>query len=124
AQLLKADSLFQADLPYLSSRIYREYDTKTLRAEKENLQKARSADRGFIIFSFFLSGALLVFLVSAYIRQRRIAENYRKLQERLQQQAAPALNEPLPPDPARKMEYSPEIVQKVLTKLEKFEKEA
>lgn len=124
AQLLKADSLFQADLPYLSSRIHREYDTKTLRAEKENLQKARAADRGFIIFSFVLSGALAVFLVSAYIRQRRIAENYRKLQERLRQQAAQVPHEPLPPDPARKMEYSPEIVQKVLEKLEKFEKEA
>lgn len=124
AQLLKADSIFQVDLPYLSSRIYREYDTKTLRSEKEELQKARAADNGFIIFSLALSGALLVFLLSAYIRQRIIVQNYQKLQQRLQQQAAAALTVTEQPDPGRRMEYSPEIVQKILIKLEKFEKEA
>ena len=123
AHLLKADSIFQKDLPYLSSRIHREYDTKTLRAEKEELLTAHKTGNWFVGFSLILSAALFVFLVRGYVRQRRIVKNYRKLQLRLQQETAVIPVAPKP-DPRRKMEYSPEVVEKILTKLEKFENEA
>ena len=120
-QLLKSDSILQAEVPYLSSRIFREYDAKALHAEKEKLLKAKSLGDGVIILSFILSAALVAFLIKAYFREKNISAAYRKLQERIQLEKqnnytiADIHNTP------RKMEYPPEIVEEVLQKLKSFE---
>lgn len=71
-QLLKSDSILQAELPYLSSRIFREYDVKALHAEKEKLLKAKAVGDGIVIFSLIVSAALLAFLIRAYLREKRL----------------------------------------------------
>ncbi|QBO58382.1 helix-turn-helix domain-containing protein [Chryseobacterium salivictor] len=120
-QLLKSDSILQAELPYLSSRIFREYDVKALHAEKEKLLKAKAVGDGIVIFSLIVSAALLSFLIRAYIREKRNTAAYQKLQLRLQSVQQDVETASPISDLPRKMEYSMEIVGEVLQKLQSFE---
>ncbi len=120
-QLLKSDSILQAELPYLSSRIFREYDSKALHAEKEKLLKAKSIGDGVIILSFMVSAALVAFLIKAHLREKNISAAYRKLQERIQSEQQNAHMIAVIHDASRKMVYPAEIVEEVLQKLKSFE---
>ena len=120
-QLLQSDSILKADVPYLSSRIFREYDAKALHTEKEKILKAKNFGDGIIVFSFIISGALVAFLIRAHLKEKKISTSYRKLQIKLQ--SAQQKPETVPPfhDLSRKMDYPAEIVEDVLQKLKSFE---
>jgi len=120
-QLLKSDSILQAEVPYLSSRIFREYDAKALDHEKEKLLKAKNFGDGIIVFSFIVSAALAAFLIRAHLKEKKISAAYRKLQLKLQSAAQTPETLPALQDLSRKMEYPPEIVEEVLQKLQSFE---
>lgn len=120
-QLLKSDSILKADVPYLSSRIFREYDAKALHHEKEKLLKAKNFGDGIIVFSLVISAVLVTFLIRAHVQEKKISVAYRKLQLRLQTAAQTPETLPALRDLSRKMEYPPEIVEEVLQKLRSFE---
>lgn len=120
-QLLKTDSILHTDLPHLSSRIFSEYDTKSLVIEKEKLIQAKNLRNTIIIITTLLVGCLLFFLYK--INQKR-KKNLQRYQNILHQYEAVTTTTPVmsvPSTLSRKSEYSSEVIQKLLKKLEEFE---
>lgn len=121
-QLLKANRILQRDLPYLSSLIYRNYDTKNLVADKEKLIVAKKNRNTIISIAIFLLASLLFFLYK--INQTR-KQNFRRYHDLLHQYETAPTNSPIiavVTSPNRKSLYSPKIIADLLEKLEEFEK--
>lgn len=119
-QLLQADSILQSDFPSLSSRIYREYDTASLIAEKDRLLKADAYSRVLRIFLIAGGGALLIALLLMWVRQKKIGVRYRQLQQKLEHGDPVSSVKPVRSE-GRKMIYPDKVVTDLLEKLEKFE---
>ncbi len=83
SQLLKADSIISKDFIYLSSKIHKEYDTKTLLDEKNKLQKKNSWGTFIIITLIFFVIALILLLVLRYRKEKNIQQRYNALEEKL-----------------------------------------
>ncbi|MGI9650899.1 helix-turn-helix domain-containing protein [Chryseobacterium sp. RLHN22] len=82
-QLLKADSLLSKDFTYLSTRIHKDYDTKTLQEEKVRLEK-RSSWSMLIIAAFgILTVVLIIIVVLRFKSEKNIKEKYQLLEEKL-----------------------------------------
>lgn len=81
-QLLKADSIISKDFMYLSSKIHKEYDTKTLLDEKNKLEKANSWGSFIIIGLVILAIALAILLIIRYRREKDIQQKYILLEEK------------------------------------------
>lgn len=120
-QLMKADSILQKQTPYLSSRIYSEYDTKSLVAEKEKLLQAKKFRNRIITITSFLIAALVFFL---YQTNRKRKKNLRSYQQLLEKYETASSAGPLAVNPARtrKLEYREEMIENLLKKLEEFER--
>ena len=121
-QLLKANRILQRDLPYLSSLIYRNYDTKNLVADKEKLIVAKKNRNTIISIAIFLLASLLFFLYK--INQTR-KQNFRRYHDLLHQYETAPTHSPIIAvitSPNRKSLYSPKIIADLLEKLEEFEK--
>lgn len=82
-QLLKADEVISKDFLYLASVVHKEYDTKTLREEKERLEKATSQGKWLISGLVFLAISLAIILVIKYRNEKRIKKNYKILEEKI-----------------------------------------
>ena len=88
-QLLKADSVISSDFKHLSTRIYKEYDTKMLMETKENLEKTNSYSK-LLIFICLAIIILLGFAIFYRIKkQRNIQKNYQDLLVKLEQTSEP-----------------------------------
>lgn len=86
SQLLKADSIISKDFIYLSSKIHKEYDTKTLLEEKSKLEKANSWGSFIIGGLVFVALILLILLIIRYRREKNIQHKYVLLEEKFSQQ--------------------------------------
>ncbi|WP_307445522.1 MULTISPECIES: helix-turn-helix domain-containing protein [Chryseobacterium] len=85
-QLLKADSILARDFTYLSSRIHKEYDTKTLLDEKNKLQNANFWSV-FIILSLILMSIVLFILLRIKLKKGKdIQKRYLILEDKLLRQ--------------------------------------
>jgi len=120
-QLLKADRIFQTDLPYLSSRIYREYDTPHLQAEKEKLLQSNKRGHDLLSVAYGVCAALLLFLFTLWWRKRKVTASYLALQLKLKSVSSPENIAAVASEEGRKMKYSDDIVQDLLQKLKEFE---
>ncbi|MGA9212292.1 helix-turn-helix domain-containing protein [Kaistella sp.] len=121
-QLLKADSILQIDLPYLSSRIYREYDTKSLMVEKEKLIQAKKIRSIIIIITSILIIGLSFFLYKTNQKRKHNLQSYHNLLHKFEKATANTPMASVPAIPHRKSEYSPKIIRELLQKLEEFER--
>jgi len=92
-QLLKADSLISKDFSYLSSKIHKEYDTKTLLNEKEKLEKEKSSGIFIIKSLVAVMIALLVVLSIRLTRERNIQKKYNLLEEKIRLQKESSLTD-------------------------------
>lgn len=122
-QLLKADSVINADFVMLSSKIHREYDTDTLLQEKKRLERQKHS--GFAIVCFCITGMLISwFFVWKYrkrakeldIKYKEVLEKYKCPPERDASIEVPLL-------PSNEYIYSSEVITKVKLKLKNFENE-
>lgn len=82
-QLLKADSIISKDFIYLSPKIHKEYDTKTLLDEKNKLEKKNSWGAAVIIILILLAIGLIVLLIIRHKREKNIQQKYILLEEKL-----------------------------------------
>ncbi len=128
-QLLKADSIIARDFTYLSSRIHKEYDTKTLLDEKDKLQHANIWSVFIILSLILMSAVLLVLLRIRLKREKDIQQRYLVLEENflkhqkesierstktlLQKVSKDSLERRTGPDESR--------IEELLTKLKTFE---
>lgn len=85
SQLLRADSIISKDFIYLSPKIHKEYDTKTLVEEKNELEKVNSWGYFVVVGLLILALALAILLVIRYRREKDIQQKYILLEEKFLQ---------------------------------------
>ncbi len=122
-KLLKADSVLNTNFKYLVGRIHKEYDTKKLLIEKEEIQKKlikRKKNEILLIsaitFLFFTS----VYLAYRYFRNKKI---YKKRFEELMKKTGKESNTNSESKIVQNgiLDINPEAAGTVLKQLEKFE---
>ncbi|WP_172283899.1 helix-turn-helix domain-containing protein [Chryseobacterium sp. LAM-KRS1] len=122
-QLLKADSIISKDFIYLSSKIHKEFDTKTLLEEKSKLEKANSWGNIIIGSLIVLAIILTILLVIRYRREKDIQQKYILLEEKfsLHQNSVPEKSLLNIDAEEKKTGLDENKVEELLTKLKIFE---
>lgn len=121
SQLLKADSIISRDFIYLAPKIHKEYDTKTLIDEKNNLQKI--SIWGIIIIAVLTvwAAGLVYFLIKKIKKERKVKEKYILLEEKFMEQPKELVEEILPVAEEKKHGPDRRKVEELLQKLNIFE---
>lgn len=125
-QLLKADSLITTNYAYLSSKLHRDYDRRTLVEEKERLE---NISKKKTIYSQFLAGLVILILIIFIIRyrkERKIKKQYLFLQKKLAEQSDAKIDlvtEEASEYSIRKTFLTDAMAHKITEKLKKFEEE-
>ncbi|MFP7657723.1 AraC family transcriptional regulator [Chryseobacterium proteolyticum] len=122
-QLLKADSIISKDFIYLSSKIHKEFDTRTLLEEKSKLEKANSWGNIIIVSLIVLAIILTILLVIRYRREKDIQQKYILLEEKfsLHQNSVPEKSLLNIDAEEKKTGLDENKVEELLTKLKIFE---
>lgn len=125
-QLLKVDSVIASDFKHLSSRVYKEYDTKMLLETKENLEKTNSYSKLLIFICLAIITALGIVMYYRIRKQKNIQKNYDdlliKLEESIHTQETPPLVKPDIVDSGDKnIKFDNSIVEKLLNDIHTFE---
>lgn len=123
-QLLKVDSIISSDFKYLSTRIYKDYDTKQLLEVKENLEKTNS----FGVALLVVFGIVIIFLCFMVFfrnrKQKQIQQKYDELLVKIEDEKisdAEAFKEPLKFDESKNVKLDQSIVEKLLKDIAAFE---
>lgn len=125
-QLLKADSLLTKNYAYLSSKLHRDFDRRTLVEEKERLEQVSKKKT---VYAQFLAGLVLLILIIFTVRYRKdrtIKKQYLLLQKKLAEQSIAKddlVIDEAPEYSIRKTFLTDEMAQKITEKLKKFEDE-
>lgn len=119
-QLLKADSIISKDFIYLSSKIHKEYDTKTLLDEKNKLEKANSWGSFIIVGLVIIAIALVILLIIRYRREKDIQQKYILLEEKFSTHQNPS-EKPLPIIEDKRVGLDEGKIEELLRKLKSFE---
>lgn len=125
-QLLKADSVMSEDFSYLSSKVHKEFDTKTLTEEKERLEDAASKGFWIIIGLITFALILLLILIIKYKSEKRARAHYKILEEKILnsnlqltiKKDSPKLKED------EKIIINENIVQDLMIRLQEFEEKS
>jgi AraC-like DNA-binding protein len=120
SQLLKADSIISKDFMYLSSKIHKEYDTKTLLDEKDNLQKINYLGTIFIIVLIALAIGLVILLIKRHKRAKEIQQKYVLVEEKFTSYQNSIEKEISVPE-EKKIGLHEDKVEELLRKLKSFE---
>lgn len=122
-RLLKADSVLNENYKNMSSKIHKEYDTKTLQAEKE-IAEEKLAKKSLLIWVLYLSiGVLFVYSLVLYYRYYNNKKIFKaKLESFLNNENQVVQDDqPKATPPKKPLELNPEVVQNILREIEKFE---
>lgn len=125
-QLLKVDSVIATDFKHLSSRVYKEYDTKMLLETKENLEKTNSYSKLLIFICLAIITALGIVMYYRIRKQKNIQKNYDdlliKLEESTHSEVIIPLVKPEVIDTSDKnIKFDNSIVEKLLNDIKTFE---
>ena len=125
-QLLKVDSVIATDFKHLSSRVYKEYDTKMLLETKENLEKTNSYSKLLIFICLAIITALGIVMYYRIRKQKNIQKNYDdlliKLEESTHAEVIIPLVKPEVIDTGDKnIKFDNSIVEKLLNDIKTFE---
>ncbi len=118
--LLKADSIINKDFVYLSSRIHKEYDTQSLVDSQQKIENNYSLSKILIFLLILIVGLLVTMLYYYNLREKKVKLKYKELQEKLKQRTSIIPNEKK--EVSSKSTLSEEMINEILTKLEKWEK--
>lgn len=125
-QLLKADSLLSKDYSYLSSKLHKDYDRKTLIEQKDEMEKADKRKMRFAQILIFSGTIVLTFFIIHYSKDQKIKKQYRLLQKKIAE-GSYSVNDTMSDEPTdyslRKTFLTPEMTLEISQKLEKFEQE-
>ncbi|MCD1117111.1 helix-turn-helix domain-containing protein [Chryseobacterium turcicum] len=125
-QLLKVDSVISSDFKHLSTRVYKEYDTKMLLETKENLEKANSYSKLLIFICLAIIIALGIVMYYRIRKQKNIQKNYNdlliKLEENNQAEVvAPIVKSEVAETGDKNIKFDNSIVEKLLNDIHTFE---
>lgn len=124
-QLLKADSVFNKDFKYLTTKIHKEYDTPMLLEKKLCLEKKISQGKVCTILTIVFCLLALLFMIIRHKQQKDLLlKNYKLLEQRILCKAEEPLNDATAPKPFKAFNLSipPNTIDEILKRLEKFEK--
>lgn len=124
-QLLEVDSIISSDFKYLSTRIYKDYDTKQLLEVKENLEKTNSFGLALLIVSAVIIVLLGWIMFSKIRKQKQIQEKYDELLVKIENDKLTeslVVNETLKFDVSKNVKLDQNIVEKLLNDISLFEK--
>ncbi|WP_162304194.1 helix-turn-helix domain-containing protein [Chryseobacterium mulctrae] len=125
-QLLKVDSVIASDFKHLSTRVYKEYDTKMLLETKENLEKTNSYSRLLIFLCLAIITALGIIMYYRIQKQRNIQKNYDELLVKLEESnhaeviTSPVIVEVIDTGD-KNIKFDSSIVEKLLKDIHTFE---
>jgi AraC-like DNA-binding protein len=125
-QLLKADSMISKEYSYLSSKIHKDYDRRTLIEQKEDLEKASKRKIRLAQILIFSGAIVLIFFAVRYSQDRKIKKQYRLLQKRISEgtyNVNDIIHEESTEYNLRKTFLTPEMTLEIREKLAKFEQE-
>lgn len=121
-QLLKVDSIISSDFKYLSTRIYKDYDTKQLLEVKENLEKTNSFGMALLIISGLVIISLGFMMFYRIRKQKQIQQKYNELLVKIEDEKSPEVEpEPLKFDLTKNIKLDQNIVEKLLKDISNFE---
>lgn len=125
-QLLKVDSVIATDFKHLSSRVYKEYDTKMLLETKENLEKTNSYSKLLIFICLAIIIALGIVMYYRIRKQRNIQKNYDDLLIRLEEnihaeETTPLVKPEVVDSGDKNIKFDSSIVEKLLNDIHTFE---
>jgi len=125
-QLLKADSLISKDYAYLSSKLHKDYDRRSLIEAKENMEKANTEQMRYAQIIIFSGSIALGFFILRSLKYRKIKRQYELLQKKIAE-GTYEIHDIVRDEPRdnsiRKTFLTPEITLEIKGKLEKFEQE-
>lgn len=118
-KLLKADSLINQNFKYLSKKIFKEFDTNELIAEKAKIEKEKTTQKNIYTSIIALSVSFSLLLMYYHMHNRKkMKKRFDEimLSENVQsKKAKPIYNAD------GELNINPEVVKSILLKLEKFE---
>lgn len=121
-QLLKADSIIAKDFIYLSPKIHKEYDSKTLLDEKDSLQKINIWGTIIIVFLIIWAAGLVTLLVKKIRKEKKVKHKYILLEEKFMvKDNIQVIEKPLPVFEEKKAGPDEKKVEELLLKLKAFE---
>lgn len=123
-QLLKVDNVLGNDFKYLSTKIHKEYDTKSLIEAKKDLQNKNNIGKILLIISLILVSALAVLLYFWRKRKIEIQEKYEELLVRINDTDSKSENKYIALESSEKKapKVDEKLVKSLLAKLSDFEK--
>ncbi|MDF2931081.1 MAG: AraC family transcriptional regulator [Chryseobacterium sp.] len=125
-QLLKADSLITKDYPYLSGKLHKDFDRRTLIEQKDDIEKASRKKMRIAQVLILSSSLTLTFFIIRYGKDRKIKKQYDLLQKKISEgtyNVNDLINEEPEEYSLRKTFLTPEVTLEIAEKLDKFEKE-
>jgi AraC-like DNA-binding protein len=125
-QLLKVDSVIASDFKHLSTRVYKEYDTKTLLETKDNLEKTNSYSKLLIFICLGIITALGIVMYYRIRKQKNIQKNYDDLLIKLEEsnqaeETAPIVKSEVSETGDKNIKFDSSIVEKLLNDIHTFE---
>ncbi len=125
-RLMKADSLLNANFKYMSGKIHKEYDTKSLRYAKQQIEKELAGKEKVTVFLYcsiaFLFFLTLYFFYRYYNNQKQYRQKFEKLMEDQKvQQNKEEIVEQKKETERKELDINSEVVRSILKELEKFE---
>ncbi|MCD0478165.1 AraC family transcriptional regulator [Chryseobacterium sp. LC2016-29] len=125
-QLLKVDSVIASDFKHLSTRVYKEYDTKMLLETKDNLEKTNSYSKLLIFICLAIITALGIVMYYRIRKQKNIQKNYDDLLIRLEEsnqveETAPIVKAEVAEVGDKNIKFDNSIVEKLLNDIHTFE---
>ncbi|MEC3875391.1 AraC family transcriptional regulator [Chryseobacterium salviniae] len=118
-QLLKADSIMSRDFSYLSPKIHKDYDTKTLLEEKNKLQKMNYLVTVIVILLIIWAIGLIMLFAKRQKKAKEIKQQYILLEEKFVKNHAAEISSAIVEE--KRMHLHEGKVEELLRKLKKFE---
>lgn len=120
-QLLKADSIMSKDFSYLSPKIHKDYDTKTLLEEKNKLQKINYLVTVIIILLIIWAIGLIMLFNKKQKKAKIIRQQYILLEEKFVQEQQIPEEAPVVHAEEKRTNLNGTKVEELLKKLKLFE---
>lgn len=121
SQLLKADSIMSKDFIYLSPKIHKDYDTKTLLEEKDKLQNINYLGTIIIIVLVIWAIGLVTLLTRRHKKAKEIQQKYILVEEKFAAHQNIVQEDVIPVIEEKKINLTEGKVEELLRKLKTFE---
>lgn len=119
-RLLKVDSILNTNYKYLSGKIFKQYDTKKLLGDKNDIQRSMKTQRALGSFIILLLSGIIAFLTYRHFKNRKhYSRKFDELMSQKPETAKPMINNSYIES---ELNLNPEVAEGILKNLEKFER--